>query len=195
MPDSELLSNYDALQATMMEESCIQVDNNDNIIGPISKFIAHREEGVLHRAFSVLIFNSENNLLIQQRSSDKITFPGYWANSCCSHPLFLENELTSNSSNGVGNAAIRKLPQELGISTSQINPEDFKLLGRFEYSSKTDGGWIEHEIDYVIAIHIDVEINPNLNEVSNYKWLSKKELDEFCNNAEHLMAPEETTRA
>ena len=185
----ELLESYDVMQAAMMEESCIQVDSSDNIIGPISKFIAHRGNGVLHRAFSVLLFNEDNQLLIQKRSNDKITFPGFWANTCCSHPLFVENELDSNSSRGVGNAAIRKLSQELGINTDKINADEFNLMGRFEYTSKSEGGWIEKEIDYVIGIHANVDIKLNVNEVSEYKWVSKEDLNDFCSSDVNLIAP------
>jgi isopentenyl-diphosphate delta-isomerase len=189
MTNSELLESYDVMQAAMMEESCIQVDSSDNVVGPISKFIAHRGDGVLHRAFSVLLFNEDNKLLIQKRSNDKITFPGYWANTCCSHPLFIENELDSNSSRGVGNAAIRKLSQELGIDTDKIVVDEFNLMGRFEYTSRSEGGWIENEIDYVIGIHTNVDIKPNINEVSEYKWVSKEDLNDFCNSDVNLIAP------
>ena len=86
------LSGYDNSQVEMMAERCILVDLEDNMIGSESKLVCHNEEGLLHRAFSVLIFDSDNRLLIQQRSRDKITFPGIWANSCCSHPLDIEGE-------------------------------------------------------------------------------------------------------
>ncbi|CAI8230926.1 MAG: Isopentenyl-diphosphate Delta-isomerase [Methanobacteriota archaeon] len=189
MQNSELLNEYDSLQAEMMAESCIQVDSQDNIIGPVSKYEAHRDDGVRHRAFSALIFNQDNKLLIQKRSGDKITFPGVWANTCCSHPLYVEGEMDSATHVGVANAAIRKLPQELGIDSSIFSTKDFNLIGRFEYSSIAESGWIEHEIDYVIATHADLVINPNKNEVSDYKWLSKEELEEFCLDESNIIAP------
>ena len=78
--DANALSGHDNSQAEMMAERCILVDLEDNMIGSESKLLCHNEDGFLHRAFSVLIFDSENRLLIQQRSHDKITFPGIWAN-------------------------------------------------------------------------------------------------------------------
>ncbi len=173
----------------MMEELCIHVDGNDHVIGSVSKYAAHIGEGVLHRAFSVLMFNNENKLLIQRRSEDKITFPGFWANSCCSHPLFDKNETESGSAIGVAKAAIRKMPQELGLEINDISENDFNLIGRFEYQASDDTEWIEHEIDYVIGIHHEPNLNINPNEVMDYKWLSKKELTEFINDKTNKMAP------
>jgi len=189
MQNSELLTGYDSIQAEMMEESCIHVDAQDNILGPVSKYKAHRDEGVRHRAFSALIFNQDNQLLIQKRSDDKITFPGVWANTCCSHPLYVEGEMDTGTHLGVANAAIRKLPQELGIDSTIFTPGDFNLIGRFEYSSIAESGWIEYEIDYVIATHADIEIKPNENEVSDHKWLSKEELEVFCLEESNIIAP------
>jgi isopentenyl-diphosphate delta-isomerase len=189
MGNTELLEEYDSIQAEMMAESCIMVDSSDTILGAVSKYSAHRDQGVLHRAFSVLMFNDENKLLIQRRSDQKITFPGVWANSCCSHPLSVEGENTTGDAHGVGNAAIRKLSQELGIDTKSFVSEDFNLIGRFEYSSKAEQGWIEHELDYVIGIHSNVLLNPNINEISDYKWLSKEELFDFCSDESNIIAP------
>ncbi|MBJ99958.1 MAG: hypothetical protein CMB48_03110 [Euryarchaeota archaeon] len=189
MQSRELLEEYDSNQSEMMDESCIQVTSEDLVVGPISKFEAHRDEGILHRAFSVLMFDSQNRLLIQKRSDDKITFPGYWANSCCSHPLYDYGELETASEIGVAKAAIRKIPQELGINTSNMTPSNFNLIGRFEYKARAKSGWVEHEVDYVIGTHSDAELNINLNEVSEYKWLSKDELKEFCEDDMENIAP------
>ena len=189
MKSRELLGDYDSSQSEMMEESCIRVNSNDEVVGPVSKFQAHRDEGILHRAFSVLIFDNDNRLLIQKRSNDKITFPGYWANSCCSHPLFDYDELETATEEGVAKAAIRKMPQELGIDTSNMKPSDFNLIGRFEYKAKAESGWVEHEIDYVLGTHTKVELNLNSNEVSDIKWLSKEDLRTFCNENPEIIAP------
>jgi isopentenyl-diphosphate delta-isomerase type 1 len=77
----------------MAKDQCITVSEADNIVGHASKYDVHRfspsqPKGVLHRAFSVFLFNSENKLLLQQRAAGKITFPGVWTNTCCSHPLY-----------------------------------------------------------------------------------------------------------
>ena len=107
------LEGHDSTQFEMMDEMCLLVDSEDRIIGSKSKLACHRNEGFRHRAFSVLIFDSEGRLLVQKRSSEKITFPGVWANSCCSHPLDVESE--KNGPEGAINAARRKLWQELSL--------------------------------------------------------------------------------
>ena len=83
----------DSTQAGMMAEAVLQVDENDVVVGPVSKADSHYQSGNLHRAFSVLLFNSEGKVLLQQRAHDKITFPSVWANSCCYHPLASEEEM------------------------------------------------------------------------------------------------------
>ena len=80
------LAGHDEQQAALMAESLIAVDEWDNVLGPISKVEAHRGPGQFHRAFSLLVFDSQQRLLLQKRSEDKVTFPGVWANTCCSHP-------------------------------------------------------------------------------------------------------------
>jgi isopentenyl-diphosphate delta-isomerase len=101
-----------------MQEACIEIDTNDKAIRPISKFDSHLmkniNNGLLHRAFSVFLF-SHDKLLLQQRATEKITFPDYWTNTCCSHPLFNESEMQDEKYLGVKLAARRKLEHELGI--------------------------------------------------------------------------------
>ena len=84
---------YDQSQTEMMDEQVIIIDLDDAQIGSMSKVQSHLGEGTLHRAFSVLLFNSDNKLLIQKRAASKITFPSLWANSCCSHPLNNSDEI------------------------------------------------------------------------------------------------------
>ena len=99
------LDGLDSSQAEMMEELVLCLDAEDNVIDASSKLATHHGEGILHRAFSVLIFDSQGRLLVQQRSSDKITFPAVWANSCCSHPLDIEGE-NDEPIEGVKEAAV-----------------------------------------------------------------------------------------
>ena len=101
------LGGYDSDQVEMMKEECILVDENDNILGKDSKINCHINEGKLHRAFSVLLFNTSGELLIQKRAKEKITFPSIWANSCCSHPLHIDSEI--NGSDSSPNASILPL--------------------------------------------------------------------------------------
>eukprot|EP01126_Amoeba_proteus_P035874 TRINITY_DN3629_c0_g1_i2.p1 TRINITY_DN3629_c0_g1~~TRINITY_DN3629_c0_g1_i2.p1 ORF type:complete len:180 (+),score=21.99 TRINITY_DN3629_c0_g1_i2:240-779(+) len=143
--------------------------------------------GLLHRAFSVFLFNSASQLLVQRRASVKITFPELWANTCCSHPLFIESELLEENELGVKNAAIRKLNQELGIKLDRFKPSDFNFLTRIHYKAESDGVWGEHEIDYILMVRGDVELELNPNEVSEYKWLSRDQIESFMNS--HPVTP------
>ena len=104
------LDGLDSSQAEMMEELVLCLDSEDNVIDTSSKLATHHGEGILHRAFSVLIFDTQGRLLVQQRSSDKITFPSVWANSCCRHPLYIVGE-NDDPIEGVIEAARRKLQQ------------------------------------------------------------------------------------
>ena len=176
---SELMAaqSSDSTQASMMAEAVLQVDENDVVVGPISKADSHYQSGSLHRAFSVLLFNSDGQLLLQQRAHDKITFPSVWANSCCSHPLASAEEMEEENGLGVKVAAIRKLDQELGISPDSIDINDFHFITKMRYSARMNADWIEREIDHILMIQADVELDPNPNEVSAVKWVSSEELD------------------
>tara|TARA_B100001113_G_scaffold164284_1_gene134333 strand:+ start:1930 stop:3684 length:1755 start_codon:yes stop_codon:yes gene_type:complete len=169
----------DSIQAGMMAEAVLQVDESDVVVGPVSKADSHYQSGKLHRAFSVLLFNSEGKLLLQQRAHDKITFPSVWANSCCSHPLASEEEMDETNARGVKIAAIRKLDQELGIAADSLNIDDFVFITKMRYSARMNADWIEREIDHILMIQADVELNPNPNEVSNVKWVSATELEDM----------------
>jgi isopentenyl-diphosphate delta-isomerase len=131
----------------MLKDQCVLVDNYDNVIGSASKFDAHQfnninNDGLLHRAFSVFLFNNENKLLLQKRALDKITFPGVWTNTCCSHPLFgfepseVDNDenILSGNVKGINYAAFRKLDHELGLKSNQII--NLKYLTRIHYCAK-----------------------------------------------------------
>ena len=129
----------------------------------------------MHRAFSVLLFNLNNKLLIQQRANEKITFPSIWANSCCSHPLYQDGE--ENGIEGAKNAAIRKLTQELGIEPGKIKSKDLNFITKMHYKARADEKWVEHEVDYIFVTRMDVKINPNLNEIQETTYVNKEELD------------------
>ena len=102
------------------------VDEEDKVVGTRSKKECHLNTnisaGLLHRAFSVFLFDSRGHLLVQQRAREKITFPAMFTNTCCSHPLYREKELEEEGGRGVLRAAQRKLQQELGIPEEQVNP-------------------------------------------------------------------------
>ena len=177
------LQGYDRDQIDMMEENCIIVDNEDNILGKDTKVNCHLGEGKLHRAFSVLLFNTENKLLIQKRASEKITFPSIWANSCCSHPLYSNDE--EKGIIGAKKAAKRKLSQELGIDTTLIELSDIEYITKMHYRSRADKKWIEHEIDYIFVIKSDVNVNPNPNEIEKTKYVDQNELQSLFDAADN----------
>ena len=190
---SELMAaqSSDSTQASMMAEAVLQVDENDVVVGPISKADSHYQSGSLHRAFSVLLFNSDGKMLLQQRAHDKITFPSVWANSCCSHPLASAEEMEEDNALGVKVAAIRKLDQELGISPDTIDINDFHFITKMRYSARMNADWIEREIDHILMIQADVELDPNPNEVSAVKWVSADELDAMLvdEDSDNVIAP------
>ncbi|CAO3596094.1 unnamed protein product [Absidia cylindrospora] len=143
------LHEYDEEQVRLMEEMCIVIDENDKRIGADSKKTCHLmdniSKGLLHRAFSVFLFDSQNRLLLQQRASEKITFPDMWTNTCCSHPLNTADELIEKEQLGARTAAQRKLAHELGIKPEQVPLDMFEFLTRIHYMAPSDGLWGEHE--------------------------------------------------
>ncbi|HJO27975.1 MAG: isopentenyl-diphosphate delta-isomerase [Candidatus Poseidoniia archaeon] len=180
--EAESLNKHDAEQVAFMAEECILVDESDAVTGSASKADCHHGEGVLHRAFSILIFNSEGRLLLQQRSSEKITFPGVWANTCCSHPLHCELELETQDAMGVKRAAQRKLEQELGIPETGAPLEDMVFMTRMLYRARANAEWVEHEMDHIICLRADVEPAPNPNEIAETRWVTQAELRDLLNS-------------
>ncbi|CCH41127.1 Isopentenyl-diphosphate Delta-isomerase I [Wickerhamomyces ciferrii] len=178
-----VFNGYDEEQIKLMEELCIVSDWNDTPIGAGTKKLCHImdniEKGLLHRAFSVFLFNDEGKLLLQQRATEKITFPDMWTNTCCSHPLAVPEELgtdLSSSIEGAKFAAQRKLNHELGILAQDVPIENFKFLNRIHYKAPSNGKWGEHEIDYILFIKSNPKIDANLNEVRDYKYVTAQEL-------------------
>lgn len=106
------------------------------------------DKGLLHRAFSVFLFDSNKRLLLQQRATEKITFPDMWTNTCCSHPLGIPGETGAELDAavlGVKRAAQRKLNHELGIKPEQVPLDKFEFFTRIHYKAPSDGKWGEHE--------------------------------------------------
>lgn len=182
------------MQKAALEERCILVDNLDRPIGEASKKDCHELSAggniLLHRAFSVFLFNSKGELLLHKRSKHKITFPDYYTNSCCSHPLAeIPGETEEKDAIGVRRAAVRRLNYELGIPSTEIEPSDFFYLTRIYYKAASDDHWGEHEIDYVLFLQKDVSINPNPNEVSEIRWVSRLEMENFVKTAKSPLTP------
>jgi len=191
MKDDEDLAGLDETQVKLMEEECILVDKNDQVIGSASKKVCHLlnniDKGMLHRAFSVFLFNENGELLLQQRADTKITFPGHYTNSCCSHPLNMAGETDEMEAMGVKRAAQRKLAHELGIKPQQVPLDDFTYLTRILYKAENvprDGKWGESEIDYILFIQANVDIVVNENEVKSYRYVSIPELKDLIESAD-----------
>ncbi|KAJ1291296.1 hypothetical protein BS78_02G306100 [Paspalum vaginatum] len=183
-------AGMDAVQKRLMfEDECILVDEQDNVVGHESKYNCHlmekiESENLLHRAFSVFLFNSKYELLLQQRSATKVTFPLVWTNTCCSHPLYRESELIQDDYLGVRNAAQRKLLDELGIPAEDVPVDQFTPLGRMLYKAPSDGKWGEHELDYLLFIVRDVKVQPNPDEVADVKYVNREELKELIRKSD-----------
>lgn len=195
----------------MIKDECILLDYSDNIVGHANKKVSHtftveNPRALVHRAFSVFLFNEEGKLLLQKRASDKITFPNVWTNTCCSHPLygFDPNEIdqpehvADGTVPGVKNAAIRKLEHELGIAKSHFKHEDFKFLTRLHYWAAdvlTHGEkapWGEHEIDYILFVKKNIplsDIHPHPEEVGEAKYVSHEELKAMMADPKLLWSP------
>ncbi|XP_022909718.1 isopentenyl-diphosphate Delta-isomerase 1 isoform X1 [Onthophagus taurus] len=174
-------TNLDPVQEESLKENCLLVDRNDKVVGVASKKECHlvKKDGSLplHRAFSVFLFDQKGDLLLQKRASTKITYPNCFTNTCCSHPIHdVYGEQDEENAIGVIRAAQRRLNYELGISRNQIPVDKFKYLTRIIYKDVGDGVWGEHELDYILFIQTQVDLNPNLNEVSELHYVSKENL-------------------
>lgn len=136
----------------MTEQPVILVTENDEAIGTMEKMQAH-QLGILHRAFSVFIFNSKGDMLLQQRSAQKYHGALLWSNTCCSHPY--PDESAEEGAN-------RRLQEELGFTTS------LKKIYEFTYRAEVENNLIEHEYDHVFAGEYDGAIQINPHEVADY---------------------------
>jgi len=190
---------YDPEQVVFMKEDmCIVVNENDEIIGRDTKEACHLVEninkGLLHRAFSIFLFNKDGKLLLQRRSEKKITFPDCWTNTVCSHPLFSNSQNDeSKGVEGVKIAAQRKLFHELGIPADEVPISNMKFLTRIHYKAVTDEKWGEHEMDYILFIKCDkITITPNPGEVKDYKFVTSEEVKQIVEDAKlgkHTISP------
>ena len=184
----------------MMKDECIVLNFSDDVIGHDNKYNCHKfivgqNKGIAHRAFSVMLFDCEGKLLLQQRAGVKITFADVWTNTCCSHPLHgmspkevddPEATLRGNPM-GVKHAAMRKLDHELGIPAQALDVNKFTFVTRVHYYAADvvthgpDAPWGEHEIDYLLIYKLDtpgeeLSLAPHPHEVSATKWVTQEEL-------------------
>ncbi|MFZ0489149.1 MAG: isopentenyl-diphosphate Delta-isomerase [Salegentibacter sp.] len=145
----------------MEKEKVILVNEKDEQIGLMEKIEAH-EKALLHRAFSVFVFNDKNELMIQQRARSKYHSPGLWTNTCCSHQREGETNIEAGK---------RRLQEEMGFST------ELKDTISFIYKAPFDNGLTEHEFDHILVGNFEGEPNLNPEEVADWKWMSLEAIE------------------
>jgi len=181
--------NVSELQVTQMNDVIPTVDENDVALGSASKRACHTLEngttGILHRAFSVFLFNTGGELLLQRRAPSKITFPNYWTNTCCSHPRYNPEELDETNNRGIKTAAQRRMFYELGVPESRFPLDSMDVLTRVHYEARSCDKWCENEIDYVIFVRGEVDLSAlNEDEVCETRYVTLNELKEFMKSAD-----------
>ena len=172
VPSSQTLSQPSSVSNPA--ESLILVDSQDRELGQLSKLECHTGEGVLHRAFSIHLINSQGELLLQQRSAAKPLWPLYWSNSCCSHPRAGET---------MGSAVHRRLQQELGLAC------ELHYLYKFEYQARYKDLGAEREVCWVHLGHCDQPPLANPDELANWRYFSPGEIDQMLNRDDHGFTP------
>lgn len=144
------------------DERLILVNNQDRQVGTLDKSSCHDGDGVLHRAFSLFVFNSRGETLLQRRHASKRLWPEYWSNGCCSHPR--DGELITE-------AVVRRALQELGL---MINP---RFLFKFRYQASFLDIGSEFELCSVFVSHTPTEPRINESEIADWMWISPTDLD------------------
>lgn len=155
LQDAERIVSFD-------DEPLVLVDADDREIGYMDKASAHLGHGTLHRAFSLFIFNARGELLLQQRAAGKRLWPGFWSNTCCSHPRRGET---------LDSAIHRRLDEELGLRS------DLEFLFKFQYQAQFDADGAEHELCWVYAGRSGAQPRVNPNEISGLRWIAPQALD------------------
>jgi isopentenyl-diphosphate Delta-isomerase len=158
--DAHIMADSDAL---------ILVDESDRRLGHLSKALCHEGKGVLHRAFSLLIFNRRGELLVQQRSPTKRLWPLFWSNSCCSHPRHSES---------MEAATQRRLYEELGIHS------ELHFLFKFQYHAQFDATGAEHELCSVFIGRCDQPLDINRDEIFDWRWVGPDVLQRHMSEAD-----------
>jgi isopentenyl-diphosphate delta-isomerase len=166
MTDNRALSGDD--------EQLILVDGGDREVGFLAKADAHLGQGTLHRAFSLFVFNPAGELLLQQRAKGKRLWPGYWSNTCCSHPRRGEKMVT---------AIRRRLREELGLSA------ELEFLFKFQYQAQYDARAAEHELCWVYAGHSAQRPRVNAYEIAGCRYVTPAALQAEIDRAPETFTP------
>ena len=171
---SELDVNVNEEIVSSEAEPLILVDSDDQELGFLDKGTCHDGEGVLHRAFSLFIFNPQGQVLLQQRAAGKRLWPHFWSNSCCSHPRRGESMQLATE---------RRCQQELGFSTQ------LQFVYKFEYSAKYEDIGSERELCSVFIGTLQDSLSVNQTEIQNIKWLWPDDLDQSMNTEPSQYTP------
>jgi isopentenyl-diphosphate delta-isomerase len=155
-------------------EQLILVDDHDREVGFQAKTDCHTGKGVLHRAFSIFVFNSQQELLLQQRSPTKMLWPGYWSNTCCSHPRRGESMAT---------AVTRRLSQELGFTCP------LEYLYKFKYHAQFGAVGAEHELCSVYFGRYDGPVDANVTEIAAWRFVGVEALEAELEEAPQTFTP------
>ncbi|HEX5786729.1 MAG TPA: isopentenyl-diphosphate Delta-isomerase [Woeseiaceae bacterium] len=155
-------------------EELILVDEHDNEIGHLAKADAHDGSGVLHRAFSVFLFDDTGRLLLQRRASGKRLWPGYWSNTCCSHPRRGESLRV---------ATARRLAEELNIEAR------LEFVYKFCYRAGYGDSGSENELCHVYLGRAPGNVRPNTNEISGVRYLGAADLEQAFADAPERYTP------
>lgn len=156
-------------------EPLILVDEQDNPIGTLSKGACHDGDGVLHRAFSIFLFDDQERLLVQRRAGDKRLWPLHWANSCCSHPRARER---------MPEATARRVNEEIGVDA------ELEFIYKFRYQARYLDLGSEHELCWVYAGRTTEDaVRPNPSEIADWAFLSPAQVDALVADNEAAVAP------
>jgi isopentenyl-diphosphate delta-isomerase len=163
-------------QVSFDDEALILVDENDLPVGHDSKASVHAGDGMLHRAFSIFLFRDPDTVLLHERSAEKPLWPGYWTNSCCSHPRRGECNDTATG---------RRLQQELGVSA------DLTYLYKFCYAARYGDRGSERELCsvYIGALGPACEVNPNPREIGRWGWFDCATVDRWLARSPEDLTP------
>ncbi len=163
-----------AIKVSSHDEPLTLVDGNDNVLGSKPKLACHVGNGLLHRAFSLHVINAQGRVLMQKRSQSKLLWPGYWSNSCCSHPHYGES---------MEDAVHRRAYQELGVRV------DIRYLYKFQYQAAYKELGTEHEICSVFVGFTDDEPVVNPTEIADWDYLSAREVTELLGAQPEVFTP------